>query len=154
MLLIPGMYAMLKGAPFIITDKKKKEIILKLGNFGASDFVCDLGCGDGSLIGLIADRGVKNAVGYEFSIPTYLLAKLRGVLSGSKAKVKFGNFWKQDFSQVDVIVCFLLNHSMRSFEKNIWPKLHRGTRVISNSFKMDFVEPEIYESGIYLYRKK
>lgn len=153
-LLLPGVYSMLYGAPFIPTGKKRIKAILKLGNFSERDVVYDLGCGDGRIIRAIAKKKVKKAVGYEFSIPTYLYAKLKTALFGGGEKIKFGNFWNKDFSDADVLICFFLDRTMRDFERKIWPKLKTGSRVVSNEFKMKSVKPEKKQDSVYLYVKK
>lgn len=150
----PGMYSMLYGAPFIPTDSKRRKIIMKMGDFQSSDSVYELGCGDGRIIQEVADRGVKSAIGYEFSLPTYFLARMNKFLLRRKGSIRFRNFWKQDYSRADVLICFLLEYTMLDFEKRIWPGLKDGTKVISNRFKMKSVRPDSVEEGVYLYIKK
>ncbi|MBD3338191.1 MAG: SAM-dependent methyltransferase [Candidatus Lokiarchaeota archaeon] len=153
-LLLPGVYSMLYGAPFIPTSKKRIKAILDLGNFSERDIVYDLGCGDGRIIRAIAKMKVKKAVGYEFSIPTYLYARLKTALYGRGEKIIFGNFWNKDLADADVLICFFLDRTMRDFERKIWPNLRTGTRVISNEFKMKDVEPKNKQDSVYLYVKK
>lgn len=150
-LITPGMYAMIFGAPMLRTSDKRLAAILKLGKFDAEDKVVDLGCGDGKLIRAIAARGVINVTGYEFSVPTYFLAK---IFTCGKAKVVFGNFWKQDLRSFDIIICFLMERTMLDFERKIWPNLLPGTRVVSNEFLMSKVQPTEKEGKVYLYLKK
>ncbi|MBL4694000.1 hypothetical protein JKY72_01375 [Candidatus Gracilibacteria bacterium] len=153
-LLLPGLYSMIKGAPYIPSTKNRIEAILKLGDFGEGDRVIDIGCGDGRVIRAVANGGVGSAVGVEFSIPTYLLAKIQSKLRGKGEKVYYKDFWKMGFSEHDVIVCFLLDSSMKEFEEKIWPNLAKGTRVISNEFQMKGVETLDREGQVFLYVKK
>lgn len=154
MLTMPGIYAMVKGAPFVPSMDRAVKSMLKLGKFTGKDRVVDIGCGDGKLVRNIAKEGVKEAVGYELSIPTFLLARFRTFLAKGKEKILFGNFWNQDLAKYDVIVCFLLVDAMKDFEKRIWPNLRKGTRVISNAFKLRGVPIMAEEGGVYLYLKK
>lgn len=153
MLILPGLYAMFTGAPFVPTGRKERDIILRLGKFNKKDVVVDLGCGDGRVIRDIAISGVKQAIGYEYSFPTYLFALWRKFLARTKEKIVFADFWKQDFSGVNKIVCFLLTDSMRKFEKEIWPNLKKGTVVISHAFKMKNVSPVAVEGSVIVYKK-
>lgn len=152
-LILPGVYAMVSGAPFVPTSDRSVMAMLELGKFRRDDRVVDIGCGDGKLVRAIAGAGVKSAVGYEFSIPTYLWARIRSFFGGKGEKIVFANFWKKDFGQVDVVACFLLTNAMGRFEKEIWPKLKKGSRVLSNIFKLKHVKPVAYKDGIYLYVK-
>lgn len=152
-LVLPGIYSMFFGAPFVISLKSRVEAILKLGNFSVGDRVVELGCGDARIIRKVAKKGVKEAIGYEFSVPTFLFAKLLTFLAHGKEKIKFKNFWRADLSRFDVVICFLMKETMFDFEKKIWPNLKKGTRVISNSFKMKNVVSVKSEDGVHLYVK-
>jgi hypothetical protein len=152
-LVLPGVYAMIFGAPCVRSLKRKDSAIFELGNFGAGDSVVDLGCGDGVLIGRIAEKNVSLAVGYELSIPTFLFAKILTFFCKGKAKIVYGNFWKKDLTKFNKIFCFLFDRPMEKFEKEIWPNLKKGTIVISNEFKMPNVRPKKVLDRVYLYEK-
>lgn len=154
LLILPGFYAMVTGAPYVKTSRKKIEIMIKLADLKKSDNVVDLGCGDGGLVRAAAAKGVKSAVGYELSLPTYLWAKTKSLIFGRGEKIVFANFWKQDFSNVNVIFCFLLRDSMNEFELRILPKLSKGTRVVSHIFTMKNVKPAKSLESVHLYVKK
>ncbi len=153
-LVLPGIYSMFFGAPFVISLKSRVRVILKLGNFGSKHRVVELGCGDARIIREVAKMGVKEAVGYEFSVPTFLLARLLTFFKYGKEKIQFKNFWHADLSGFDIVICFLMKETMFDFENKIWPNLKTGTRVISNSFKMKRVTPARCEDSVYLYVKK
>jgi SAM-dependent methyltransferase len=145
---------MLFGAPYLSTSKKRIDAMLSLARLKETDVVYELGCGDGRIIRKISARGVKSAVGFEFSFPTFLFAYLKNFFAAARSKIKFRNFWKQDYSDADLLICFLLERTMMDFEKKIWPSLKKGTRVISNEFAMVNVEPSLKEGFVYLYVKK
>lgn len=145
---------MIFGAPYVSTTKKRLAAVIKLGDFKKSDVVYELGCGDGRIIRRVAEKGVKKAIGLEFSIPTYFLAKAKAVWFEGKEKILFRNFWRMDLSKADVVICFLLDRTMKDFEDKIWPKLKKGARVISNEFRLEKVEPDESLDMVYLYVKK
>ncbi|MDD3861489.1 MAG: class I SAM-dependent methyltransferase [Candidatus Gracilibacteria bacterium] len=154
LIIAPGMYSMITGAPFVLTTKKRLSAMIKLGNFKKTDVVYDLGCGDGRIVREVAKCGVKKAIGYEFSFFTFLLAKLRTFLNGGAEEIYFRNFWKEDFTDSTVIVCFLLPKPMEKIKKEIWPKLKKGTRIVSNDAKLPGVVPEKELHKVFLYIKK
>ena len=153
LLILPGTYALFFGAPYIRSDDKRIDGILKLAKLKKSDKVYDLGCGDGKLIRAVASAGVENSIGYELSIPTFLLAKYLCIEQKSSAKVLFGNFWRKDVSDADVIVCFLLGPAMERFYREIWPNLKAGTRVVSYEFEIPGLDPSKSLNRVYLYIK-
>ena len=152
--ILPGFFAIFSGAPFIPTNKKRILKMIRLGRFKKNDIVYELGCGDGRIIRKVSSLNVKKAVGYEFSIPTYIFAKIRKFLSGSTEEILYGNFWNVDFSDADAIICFLFAGPMARFEKEIWPKLKSGTRLISNEFIMPGCTPAKVDGQVYLYIKR
>jgi len=152
-LVLPGMYAMIFGAPYVRSLKRKNSAIFELGNFQKGDRVVDLGCGDGVMIDRISKQGVDLAVGYELSIPTFLFAKWLSFFRKGKAKIEYGNFWKKDLTKFNKIFCFLFDRSMEKFEREVWPNLKKGTIVISNEFKMPTLKPKKVVDRVYLYEK-
>lgn len=150
----PGLYAMLSGAPYLPSTGKTMKKILEFAELSHDSRVVDLGCGDGRVIHQVAKKHVKKAVGYEFSLPTYFAARLRKLISGGEEKILYKNFWTQDYRHYDVLICFLMKGSMKRFKEDIWPKLNKGTKVISNSFRMPNVKYKKGEKGVYLYVKK
>lgn len=151
LLLAPSLYGMLTGAPFVPTPNKRVQTMLKLANLKPDELIYDLGCGDGRIL-LAAASQKAQAIGYEISPLTYLLAKIRTLLN-KRIKVKFKSFWHEDLSKADVVFCFLMTDSMKTFATKIWPQLKPGTRVISHAFKLPDIKPEAAEEGILLYVK-
>lgn len=149
--LIPGLYAAITSAPFVPSSRKRHKTMLALADLKSDDVVYDLGCGDGRLV-FESAKHVKKSIGYELSIPLVLFGKLRRFLSRSKADIRFGNMWKQNYQDADVIFCYLLPNAIKRFHQDIWPTLKPGTRVVSNAFQMHDVSPIKKEGKVYLYR--
>lgn len=149
----PGLYSLLFGAPYVPTNKTRIDALMELAQFDKDDVVYDLGCGDGRVVRAIADRGVKRVVGFEYSLPTYFLAKIWGWIVRSSSTINYANFWNQDFEDATVIFVFLMTEPMKRFEKEIWPKLKSGTKVISNEFRLTGVKPSKTENFVHLYVK-
>lgn len=150
--IIPGLYAAFVGGPFVPSSKKRHKSMLKLAKFKKSDIVYDMGCGDGRLVFTSAPF-VKKAIGYELSVPLFLFAKFISLFKKKNISIRFGDIWKQDYSDADVILCYLLPSSMKKFFKVVWPTLKPGTRVISNAFQLHSLKPTDIDDRVYLYRK-
>ncbi len=97
---------------------------------------------------------MKKAYGYELSIPTFFLAKLNSIFKGKGEKIFLRNFWKENYKDVDVVVCFLLDNRMADFKEIVWPQLKKGAKVLSNYFVIPGLEPVKREGTVYLYVKK
>jgi SAM-dependent methyltransferase len=151
LLVIPGMYATWTGAPFVPTSKRVMNKMIDLAHIKPGDVVYDLGCGDGRFVFAAKKLGAK-ATGFEYSIPTYLLAKLRALFHPG-ARIRFANFWLVNISDADVVFCYLLTDSMQVFARKIWPQLKPGCRVVSHSFRMKGIQPAKDEGGVVLYVK-
>jgi len=150
LLIAPGLYAAFTSGPFVPSARKRHKTMLKLAELNDSDIVYDLGCGDGRLV-FSASKLAGKACGYDLSIPLVLYGKLISLFH-PKAQIHFGNIWKQDYGDATVIFCYLLPGAMKQFHKEVWPKLKKGTRVISNAFEIHNLKPLQKEDKVYLYQ--
>ncbi len=149
---LPVIRLVMQGAPpFVPTSKKTADHMIELAVIKRGDTVYDLGCGDGRLLIAAAEKGAV-AVGYELSVPTLLLAKWKA-RRYKTVEVRYGDFWQKDFSDADVIVCYLLIQKMKLFKEVIWPQLKPGTRVVSHSFKIPGIKPTQVKGDAVLYVK-
>lgn len=135
--------------PFVPTRRSDVRRMVELAELRPGDRVYDLGCGDGRIVREAARRGAL-ATGYELSVPTLLLAKAL-TSSTANATVRYGDFWKKDLRDADVIFCFLLKEPMRRFEETVWPTLKPGTRVVSYMFTMPRAVPAATDGRISVY---
>ena len=150
LLIAPGMYAAFTSGPFVPSARKRHKTMLKLADLTHTDLVYDLGCGDGRLV-FSASKFCKKAIGYDLSVPLVLYGKFVSFFH-PKASIHFGNIWKQDYSDATVIFCYLLPGAMKQFHKEVWPKLKKGTRVISNAFEIHDLKPLRKDDKVYLYQ--
>ena len=151
--LVPGLLLIFRlSPPFVPTSRKVLTIMMDLAKIRRGERVYDLGCGDGRVVFAAAERGAI-ATGYEFSVPTYLIAKFRSLFRRG-ARIRFRNYWKQDYRNADVVFCFLLTRTMQEFHQLIWPHLKKGCRVISNSFQIEGLIPVEQRSCVFVYVKE
>jgi SAM-dependent methyltransferase len=154
-IVLPGIIATKSGAPFVPSNRTSMNAMIELADIKPGELVYDLGCGEGRLLRAAARKGAR-AIGYELSIPTYLVASLL-CLGNPRIRIYPLNFWTRPLhdwdKEADVVFCYLLPVTMQRFEREIWPKLKPGTRVVSHAFEMNNMKPEQGRDGAYLYRK-
>lgn len=150
LLIAPGLYAAFTSGPFVPSARKRHKTMLKLAKLTDADVVYDLGCGDGRLV-FSASKLAGKACGYDLSIPLVIYGKFLSLFY-PRSEILFGNIWKQNYDDATVIFCYLLPNSMTKFHKEVWPKLKKGTRVISNGFEIHKLKPTKKEDKVYLYQ--
>lgn len=139
------------GAPFLPTLKKQSSQALDLLDLKPGQVFFDLGCGDGRLLSLAAERGVK-AVGYELNPFLFMYAWLNTRKYGRRVKVKLGNFWRADLSAADGIFVFLIDHFMSRLDQKLIQSAHKHQiKLVSNSFKIPKKKPQKKKGPLFLY---
>jgi len=123
-----------KDVVWVPTPPVLVEKMLDMAKVSASDFVMDLGSGDGRNIIAAAKRGA-NAVGVEFNIDMVELSNRIAAQEGVAGKARFvqGDMFEADISQATVLALFLLPENL----DRLIPKfldLKPGTRIVLNTF--------------------
>ena len=147
----------IKGAPWIPTRMKKVRKMLSLLNIQPDEVIYDLGCGDGRFIVTAARRFDAKAVGIEINLLLYLWCQVLITVLGLRRRVKvvYGNFFKHDLSNADVVICYLLQETNDKLEEKLIQELKPTARVVSNSFlfhRLQIANEDTYK-GIYVYRR-
>jgi len=152
--LIPLFAGLMRGAPYVPSNKHKLDIMLRFADIQSGEKVIDLGSGDGRAVIAMAKIGAQ-AYGYEINPwlvwwSRYLIKKA-GVQD--KAKVYWRNFWKDSFSDYDAIILYLLPGTMVRLEEKLRKEAKPGCRIVSNAFVFVDWKPEKEEDRVYLYKK-
>ncbi|MSO48876.1 MAG: class I SAM-dependent methyltransferase [Acidobacteria bacterium] len=131
-----------KDVVWVPTPQPTVDAMLDMAKLTKSDFLVDLGSGDGITVITAAKRGAR-AMGVEFNPDMVALARQRAEEAGMSASATFvqGDFFKTDFSKANVLTMFLLpslNEQLRPTILNMKP----GTRVVTNTFRMGSGEDE------------
>ncbi len=115
--------------------------MLALARLKPGEKIYDIGCGDGRLVHLASKEHKALAVGFELSPLIYCIAKICQPFWKSKAKIQFRDFRFQNLSDADVIVCYLLPNTLKTFQEKFDRELKKGTRVVSYAFSIGEWKP-------------
>lgn len=125
-----------KDVVWVPTPQALVDKMLDIARVGSSDYVIDLGSGDGRTVITAAKRGAR-AAGIEYNPDMVELSKRNAAKEGVTAKATFvkADLFESDFSKASVITMFLLpdiNIKLRPKILDLKP----GTRIVSNTFTM------------------
>ena len=114
----------------------------------STDYVVDLGSGDGRTVITAAKKFGATALGIEYNPDMVELAKRAAEKEGVAGKAQFmqADIFQTDFSKANVLTLYLLpslNVKLRPTILNMKP----GTRVVSHAFTMDDWEADQVDSS-------
>jgi len=131
-----------KDVIWVPTPQELVDTMLNMAKVTSSDYVIDLGSGDGRTVITAAKRGAT-AIGIEYNPEMVELAKRGAAKEGVAAKATFtkADLFEYDFSKATVVTMFLLPQINMKLRPKILD-MKPGTRVVSNSFGMDDWQPD------------
>lgn len=147
--------AFITGAPFVRSNKKAVNAMIRLAKLKPGMRVYDLGSGDATLL-FHAAALEATAVGLEINPFLIFWSCLKIIFSRyrNNVKIRWQNFWRADLRDADVVFVYLLPWRMKSLEKLLLTKCKPGTLVVSNSFifpSLKYLETD-KEAHIYSFR--
>lgn len=141
--LAPLAIAAKSFAPWIPTDNRDIDRILKIINLKRGENFYELGCGDGRIVFAVNKKFGNRCVGIELAFPLFLICKLRLIFSNQKG-ITFKNtdLFKEDLSRADVVYVFGMPKVISSRLKiKLEKELKKGTRVICYGFPIQGWKP-------------
>jgi SAM-dependent methyltransferase len=132
-----------KDVIWVPTPDSLVKAMLTTAEVKPTDFVVDLGSGDGRIaIAAGRDFGAR-AKGIEYNPDMVSLARRNAVKAGVTDKVTFlqGDIFETDFSDANVVTLYLLPSLNLKLRDTIL-KMRPGTRIVSHAFSMGDWEPE------------
>jgi SAM-dependent methyltransferase len=131
-----------KDVVWVPTPMAVVERMLDVAKVLPSDFVVDLGSGDGRNVIAAAKRGAR-AVGFEYNPDMVELSRQLAKKAGVADKATFvqGDMYEADFSKATVLALFLLPTNLERLKDKILD-LKPGTRMVLNTFTVEGWEPD------------
>jgi predicted RNA methylase len=128
-------------APFVPTPIVAVHEVLKHAKIKKGEILYDLGAGDGRFLHYAEKDYGAHAIGYEVDPGVFLLAKMKQWLFGWKGKMVRANFKSKDVKDADVIVCYMMTHSLKKLQGFFEKRIKGGTRVVSYVFAIGDLKP-------------
>ncbi len=132
-----------KDVIWVPTPDEVVDRMLRMAQVTPSDYVVDLGAGDGKIAIAAARKFGARALGIEYNPDMAKHAQRNAEKAGvaGRAKIVQGDIFASDFSQATVVTMYLLpalNLKLRPQLLSMRP----GTRVVSHSFNMEDWDPD------------
>jgi SAM-dependent methyltransferase len=126
-----------KDVIWVPTPQELITSMLDMAKVTASDYIIDLGSGDGRIVIAAAKRGARG-LGVEFNPDMVALSKSNAAKEGVADKANFtqADIFETDFSKATVVTMYLLPHLNLKLRPKILD-MKPGTRVVSHAFTME-----------------
>ncbi len=152
-----------KLAPYVSTPMNIVEQMLELSELKPGETLYDLGCGDGRIIIMAAEKFQARAVGVELNENLYkeALGKVKAKGLEDRVRIIQGDLLDQNLRPADVVTLYLLTSANEKIRPRMEKSLRNGSRVVSHDFKIPGWKPEkmrniVDRNGIshslYLYK--
>jgi ubiquinone/menaquinone biosynthesis C-methylase UbiE len=149
-------------APFVPTPELVVEKMLEASELKPGETLYDLGCGDGRILFVAAQKFGANAVGVELSakLVGQTVDKARRLGLQGQVKVIQGNLLDVNLRGADVVTLYLMRLSNERVKPNLRKQLKPGARVVSHDYPIMGWKPYRVEKvvvhqrahTIYVYR--
>src|SRR5438552_4587430 len=134
------------AGPYVPSPQSVVSDMLRYADVGASDFLIDLGSGDGRIV--LTAAKVFGARGFGVEIKEDLVRKANEAAQkeGLAERVKFmkADLFKTDISQATVITMYLLPDTVNLLKEKFISELRPGTRIVSHDYPLTGWIPEKY----------
>ena len=149
--------AIKKDVPYVPTQQKTVDEMLRLAKVDRNDVVYDLGSGDGRIVITAAKQYGARGVGYDIDPVRIAEANENAKTAGVTDKVKFiqGDLFQADLSDATAVTLYLLRSVNLRLRPKLLDELKPGTPVVSHDFDMGEWEPEqhvrLEDDDVYLW---
>ncbi len=134
----------INAGPYVPSPESVVADMLKVAGIGPTDFVIDLGSGDGRIV--LTAAKVYGAQGFGVEIQDHLvkLSNEAARKEGLADRVKFvkQDLFKTDISQATVLTMYLLPNTVNMLSEKLQKELRPGTRIISHDYGLTGWIPE------------
>ena len=125
-----------KLAPYVASPQRVADRMLEMAHIKPNETVFDLGCGDGRVLFLAAQKYQAKAVGVEIDekLVQSTNDSIKRQALENRVKVIAGNLLEADLTGADVVTIYLLTESNEKLRPRLEKFLRPGARVVSYDY--------------------
>ena len=134
----------INAGPYVPSPQSVVADMLKIAGIGPSDFVIDLGSGDGRIVLTAAKVYGARGFGVEIQDNLVKLSNEAARNEGLADRVKFikQDLFKTDISQATILTMYLLPNTVNMLSEKLQSELKPGTRILSHDYGLSGWIPE------------
>jgi hypothetical protein len=131
--------------PYVQTPQNVVDKMLEVAKVTASDFVIDLGSGDGRMVITAAKKYGARGFGVDLDKRLVALANRHAAQAGVAARAKFyaQDLYDTDLSPASVVTIYLLPEVNLMVRPKLLSTLKPGTRIVSHDYNMGDWPPDM-----------
>ena len=143
--------------PYVPTPMEVVDVMLKLGAVTPTDFVIDLGCGDGRIVVAAAEKYKARGMGFDINPERIKDAEESAKKAGVTGRVRFveKDLFEADIHEATVVTRYLLPDVNLRLKPKLLKELKPGSRIVSHAFDMGDWKPdketEVNGRKVYLW---
>ena len=143
----PAQYDGIVAAPFVTTPSDVVDRMLALAGTGPTDYVVDLGSGDGRIVIAAAKKFGARSLGLELDPKLVALSRESARAAGvdRRAEFRVEDVLRADFSQASVVTVYLLPWLMAQLSPVFLDGLQPGARIVTHAFVFPGWKPDRIE---------
>jgi len=130
--------------PYVPTPANVVDAMLNMARVGPSDYVVDLGSGDGRIVITAATRHKARGFGVDIDAALVRTSRLEAERRGVADRAEFfeRNLFITDISRATVLTMYLFPSVIMQLRPRLFAELKPGTRVVSHDFDMENWTPD------------
>jgi SAM-dependent methyltransferase len=135
-------------APYVATPLDVVERMLTLARVGRDDLVYDLGCGDGRVVIMAAQKFGARGVGVDIE-PTLIeqaIANAKSANVADRVTFRVQDALTVDVSPATVVTLYLLASANARLRPTLMQQLRPGSRIVSHNFPIGDWEPDVVDN--------
>lgn len=124
--------------PYVPTPQNVVDRMLALAHVARTDYLIDLGCGDGRIVVSAAREFGTKGLGIDLNPERIAEARANAKKAGVGPRVDFrvADLFETDLSRASVVTLYLLPDVNVRLRPRLWQQLKVGSRVVSHAFDM------------------